>query len=63
MKYGVTLNPKNLKPHLDIESDIQRVKNGMFNIVIKINRELIIDYVIYENNTTEDKELTITPTH
>lgn len=61
MKYGVTLNPKNLKPHLDIEGDIQRIKNGTFNIVIKVNRELIIDYVVYENLTTRNTELTVTP--
>lgn len=61
MKYGVTLNPQNLKVHLDIESDIQRIKNGTFNIVIKVNRELIIDYVVYENISTANKELTVTP--
>lgn len=63
MKYGVTLNPQNLKVHLDIESDIQRIKNGTFNIVIKVNRELIIDYVVYENISTANKELTVTPAH
>ena len=61
MKYGIKLNPQNLKPHLDIESDIQRIKNGTFNIVVKFNRKLIIDYVVYENISTCNTELTVTP--
>jgi len=61
MKYGIKLNPQNLKPHLDIESDIQRIKNGTFNIVVKVNRKLIIDYVVYENISTCNTELTVTP--
>jgi len=60
-KYAIKLNPDNLKVHLDIESDIQRIKNGLFNIVIKVNRELIIDYVVYENLSTCNTELTIAP--
>ena len=60
MKYSIKLNPSNLKPHLDIESDIQRTKDGSMTIVVKINRELIIDYVIYENDTSTP-ELTLTP--
>jgi len=61
LKYAVKLNPSNLKVHLDIESDIQRIKNGLFNIVIKVNRELIIDYVVYENLSTVNTELTVAP--
>ena len=43
------LNPKNLQAHLDIESDIQRIRNGTINFVLKINRGNLVDYVIYES--------------
>jgi len=56
MKYGVKLNPKNLQAHLDIESDIQRIKNGTINFVLKVNRGNLVDYVIYES--VRDTEFT-----
>lgn len=59
MKYAIKLNPKNLDMHLEIEKDIQRIKSGLFNFVIKINRGVIVDYVLYENYTF-DTELTFT---
>lgn len=49
MKYEVKLNPDNLDMHLYIEGDAQRIKNGLFNFVLKVNRGIIVDYVCYEN--------------
>lgn len=61
MRYQVKLNPSNLQAHLDIEGDIQRIRDGVVNIVIKINRELITDYVIYENDNANGAEFTVAP--
>lgn len=62
MRYEVKLNPENLEMHLCIESDAHRIKNGLFNFVIKVNRGVITDYVVYEDlATTSVTELTITP--
>lgn len=62
MKYGVQLNPNNLQAHLDIEADIHRIRTGIVNFVIKVNRSNIVDYVIYENLSARNTKLTVTPT-
>jgi len=56
----VKLNPNNIQAHLDIEADIQRIKNGVINFVIKVNRTDLVDYVLYES--IRPQELTATPT-
>lgn len=61
MKYGITLNPNNLQAHLDIEEDIATQKNGIFTVVIKLNRGNICDYVNYQNFTTRNTQFTATP--
>ena len=63
MKYGIKLNPNNLQAHLDVEEDIAKQKNGIFTLVIKVNRGNICDYVQYQNTITRNTQFTATLTH
>lgn len=62
MKYGVKLNPSNLQAHLDIEADLHRINTGIINFVLKVNRGNLVDYVIYENLSARNTQLTVAPT-
>lgn len=42
MQYKIT--EENLKPHLDIESDIGRLDNGVLTFTIRVNKGKIVDY-------------------
>lgn len=49
MRYKLFIRESNIKPHLDIENDIQALQNGNFNFVIRFNGGNITSYIIYEN--------------
>lgn len=54
MKYDLTINQHNIKPHLDIERDIQKQKEGLYTFSIKVNQGNIEDYAkIYTVTRTE----------
>jgi len=44
MKYNLNINQHNIKPHLDIERDIQNKKNGLFTFDLRINQGNIEHY-------------------
>lgn len=53
MKYDLSINQHNIKPHLDIERDIQQKKNGLFTFNLRINQGNIEDYAKYETITAK----------
>lgn len=54
MKYSLNINQHNIKPHLDIEQDIQRKKNGLFTFDLRIHQGNIEDYANYETITIHE---------
>ena len=59
MKYDLTINQHNIKPHLDMERDIQEQKEGLFTFSIKVNQGNIEDYAkIYTVTRTEYRSVT-----
>lgn len=54
MKYDLAINEHNVKPHLDIEKDIQNKKNGLFTFNLRINQGQIEDYAKYETVVASD---------
>ena len=44
MKYQLQINQHNIKPHLDIERDIQNKKNGLMTFNLRVNQGNIEDY-------------------
>ena len=51
MKYALTINEHNIKPHLDIENDIQKKKNGLLTFNLVVNQGNIESYAQYETVT------------
>lgn len=51
MKYKLSINQHNVKPHLDIERDIQNKKNGLFTFNLRINQGNIEDYAQFKTVT------------
>lgn len=51
MRYNLDIPQHNIKPHLDIEKDIQTQKNGLMTFTIRVNQGNIEDYVRYETIT------------
>lgn len=51
MKYDINIVEHNVKPHLDIERDIQRKKNGLVTFNLRISQGNIEDYAQYETIT------------
>ena len=49
-----TINKKNIKPHLNIERDIQEKGNGLFTFNLRIDKGDIVDYVRFETVTARD---------
>jgi hypothetical protein len=47
MQYDVTISQNNIRAHLDIERDIQALKNGHFSFTIRVSQGNIEDYVTY----------------
>ena len=61
MNYDLTINQHNIKPHLDIERDIQEQKEGLYTFSIKVNQGTIEDYAkIYTVTRTEYRSVTFT---
>lgn len=61
MNYDLTINQHNIKPHLDIERDIQEQKEGLYTFSIKVNQGNIEDYAkIYTVTRTEYRSVTFT---
>lgn len=61
MKYDLSINQHNIKPHLDIERDIQEQKEGLYTFSIKVNQGNIEDYAkIYTVTRTEYRSVTFT---
>jgi len=48
MQYELTIPEENIEAHLDIESDIQKQKNGIFNFILRLNNGKIVDYSVQE---------------
>jgi len=48
MNYALSIRDWNVKPHLDIENDIQTQKNGLFTFTIRLNNGNIVDYNVTE---------------
>lgn len=53
MKYDLSINQHNIKPHLDIEEDIQKKKDGLFTFNLRVNQGNIEDYSKYETITAK----------
>jgi len=51
MKYNLSISQHNIKPHLDIEKDIQTRKNGLFTFNLRVNQGNIEDYAKFETVT------------
>jgi len=49
MKYDFNVKIKNIPCHLDIARDIKEQKDGVFTFTVRINQQLIQDYVNYSN--------------
>lgn len=61
MKYNLDINQHNIKPHLDIEQDIQLKKNGLFTFNLRINQGNIEDYAKFRTITiTEYRSVSFT---
>jgi hypothetical protein len=54
MNYSLSINQHNIKPHLDIEADIQAQKNGLFTFNLRVNQSCIEDYAKFETITIKD---------
>lgn len=54
MKYELNISQHNIKPHLDIERDIQLKKNGLFTFNLRVSQGNIEDYASYETITLRD---------
>ena len=48
MKYELDIRDHNVQPHLDIENDIERRKNGLFTFTLRVNNGNIVDYNVFE---------------
>jgi len=62
MEYQIIIKPHNQKPHLDIEEEINRIKNGNFTILIRYAEKKINDVVFlsYDADRTFLKTWTVT---
>ena len=45
---SIPLNPANKQAHLDIEKEIQKRKNGLFTMTLRINGKQIVDIIFRE---------------
>lgn len=54
MKYSLNINQHNIKPHLDIEQDIQDKKNGLFTFNLRVNQGNIEDYATFRTITGKE---------
>lgn len=54
MKYQLEIRDKNVEPHLDIEGEIKKKKDGLFTCIIRCNAGNIVDIVFNEYVTAKD---------
>ena len=45
MIYEIVISKHNQKPHLDIQAEASRIKNGLFTFVIRVAADNIVDVV------------------
>jgi len=48
MDNAIPLNPANKQAHLDIEHEIQKRKDGVFTMSIRVNGKQIVDIIFRE---------------
>lgn len=53
MKYDLSISQHNIKPHLAIEKDIEKKKNGLFTFNLIVSQGNIESYATYETVTRE----------
>lgn len=51
MNYDLTINQHNIKPHLDIERDIQQKKEGLFTFQVMVSQGNIESYAQHHTVT------------
>ena len=51
MQYKIEIPAHNQKPHLDLELECQRIKNGLFTFIVRVAEKKIVDlvYLSYSN--------------
>jgi len=55
IKDDLSLPVSNLRPHLDIEQDIQAKKNGLITFIIRVHEGIITDYTLMEEVNVKSK--------
>lgn len=53
MQYSVSINEHNQKPHLDIEGEAQKIKNGLFTFIVRVADGNIVDVVFLSYESYE----------
>lgn len=48
MNYALDIREHNKQAHIDIESDIESKKNGLFTLILRVNNGNIVDYQVME---------------
>ena len=54
MQYALEIPEYNIQAHVDIESDIQKQRNGLFTFIIRLNNSKVVDYSILSYATARD---------
>ena len=57
MQYELKIPPDNLRAHYDIETDIEKIKNGLMTFVIRVHDGKITDYNLMETVNAKAKYL------
>lgn len=53
MQYSITINEHNKKPHLDIEAEAQKIRNGLFTFIVRVADGNIVDVVFLSYESYE----------
>jgi len=56
MLYSITISSHNKQPHLDIESEIQTQKDGLFTFVVRVVDTNIVDVVYHSYESFKPKK-------
>jgi hypothetical protein len=54
MNYDFTINQHNIRPHVDIEKDIELKQNGLFTFNLRVNQGNIEDYAQFRTITISE---------
>lgn len=46
--YALKIRGHNIKPHLDIEEEVRRRKNGLFTFTLRVSNGNIVDFNVTE---------------